>query len=384
MMSNRKPVTMKEIAEIAGVSRPAVSAVLNDRHDSSIKVSREKREKILELARSLKYRPNFSAVQLTGKRDRSIGIITGCYQTGVASEFNRQLSIKLRVENYQAYFVGITDPKHELDTINDFISRGMSGIICDYTLNNVRQKDYPVPMVCVTEMVKDHDIAVDLELGTYALTRHLIGHGHRKIVFICSRLCNNTAKYEGFRRACSEAGLPPPEKDILELLWNPDFADRIDHMIRKEKVTAFFSNGDMLAGKLIAWLQSRGYRVPEDVAVASCDGLDIADIARVPLTTIIQPVRELAGQTVRILLEKIEKHHCGRIAEPVLVEPEFRLSRSCGCPAHEKKYVFWEWLPISLESADQNIKPLPPQFRNEDKILSLKELTKINHGGIKK
>ncbi len=376
-MAERKMVTMKEIAELAGVSRPAVSAVLNDRRDSSIKVSKEKREKILELARNLKYRPNFSAVQLTGKRDRSIGIITGCYQTGLSSEFNHQLSIKLRLENYQAYFVGVTDPKHELDTINDFISRGMSGIISDYTLNNIRQKDYPIPMVCVSEMVEDRDIAVNLERGFYGLTRHLIAHGHRRMVFVCSQLRYNAQKYDGFRLACREAGLPALGKDIVPLVWDVDFADRIHHLIRKEKVTAFLANGDVMGGGLITWLENQGYRVPEDVAVVSCDGLDIGNITKVPMTTVIQPVRELAEQTVNILLDKIERHYCGRIAEPVLVEPRFRLNRSCGCPRCDKKYIFWEWSPISMESVEQNIKPLPPQFKDGNKFLTFEELINI-------
>ena len=61
----KKPVTMQQIAKLAGVSRPAVSAVLNNREDSSIKVSQEKRERILDIARNLKYRPNFAAIQLT-------------------------------------------------------------------------------------------------------------------------------------------------------------------------------------------------------------------------------------------------------------------------------------------------------------------------------
>ena len=67
----QKPVTMQQIARLAGVSRPAVSAVLNNRENSSIKVSQEKRERILDIARNLKYRPNLAAIQLTGKIGRA-------------------------------------------------------------------------------------------------------------------------------------------------------------------------------------------------------------------------------------------------------------------------------------------------------------------------
>ena len=63
----QKPVTMQQIARLAGVSRPAVSAVLNNRENSSIKVSQEKRERILDIARNLKYRPNLAAIQLDRK-----------------------------------------------------------------------------------------------------------------------------------------------------------------------------------------------------------------------------------------------------------------------------------------------------------------------------
>ena len=100
----QKPVTMQQIARLAGVSRPAVSAVLNNRANSSIKVSQEKRERILDIARNLKYRPNLAAIQLTGKRDRTVGIVHSCYVLGIHDEMIRRLAIQLRLAGYKSFF----------------------------------------------------------------------------------------------------------------------------------------------------------------------------------------------------------------------------------------------------------------------------------------
>ncbi len=372
---------MKQIAEMAGVTRPVVSAVLNNNHDSSIKVSKEKREKILELARSLKYRPNFSAVQLTGKRDKSIGIIHGCYMTGIQSELARLLAIKLRVEDYQAYFVGITDPRHELDTINDFISRGMSGIISSYTLNHIRQEDYPIPITCFSEIHRNYDLIANLDEGIYTLTRHLQAHGHRKIAFVCARLTLNENKFHGYQRAMKEAGVTVPPEWLLELTWNARFADDIRKLI-DSGVKAFVLNGDMLAGRFIQWLNENGYRVPEDIAIVSCDGLEATDITRTPLTTVVHPVAALVDGAIRITMNKIEKNMFARYPEPEKISPRYRISRSCGCPAHKSnKLIFWEWFPITLESEGQNIKPIPPELEEKPVLLTSKEVLNIKPGG---
>ncbi len=369
-----KPVTMKQIADMAGVSRPAVSAVLNDRLDSSIKVSREKREKILELARSLKYRPNFAAIQLNGKRDKSIGVIHGCYTTGTNSEMLRLLSIKLRVEGYQGYFVGITDPKHELDTINDFISRGMDGIISYYTLNDIRQADYPIPMVCIEASIhNDFDVSSDQHSGFYTATSHLLRHGHRKIGLLCAIALPNIHKIKGYQQALRDAGIEPREDWIISLTWNKDFLRVIENLLA-DGVRAFVCSGDMLAGKFIAWLNDRGYRVPEDVAVFGNDGLEVANITPVPLSTIVHPLSKLADRTVELLINKVGEQRTGREKKPTIIKPGYRLSRSCGCPLHDRKLIHWEWMPITLESASQNLKPPPPELAEKSGILTEDEL----------
>lgn len=125
----QKPVTMQQIARLAGVSRPAVSAVLNNRENSSIKVSQEKRERILDIARNLKYRPNLAAIQLTGKRDRTVGIVHSCYVLGIHDEMIRRLAIQLRLAGYKSFFVPVTDPQQELETLNELASRGLPGFL---------------------------------------------------------------------------------------------------------------------------------------------------------------------------------------------------------------------------------------------------------------
>ncbi len=337
----QKPVTMQQIARLAGVSRPAVSAVLNNRENSSIKVSQEKRERILDIARNLKYRPNLAAIQLTGKRDRTVGIVHSCYVLGIHDEMIRRLAIQLRLAGYKSFFVPVTDPQQELETLNELASRGFAGILTSYSLVNLKQQDYPMPVVMISENLASYDIGVDLKTGFHTMTRHLLAHGHRRIGFLCSTLKYNALKLEGLREALAEAGIPWKQEYLVELSWNAGFAEQILNLIRKERVTAFAVAGDLLANRFMHWLRRQGLRVPEDIALFGTDGLEAANQGLVPLTTIVQPLDSIARRAVNLLLEKIEQP--GRQqspGKPELIQPLYRISRSCGSTEHQEQTIY--------------------------------------------
>lgn len=377
-LNMQKPVTMQQIARLAGVSRPAVSAVLNNRENSSIKVSQEKRERILDIARNLKYRPNLAAIQLTGKRDKAVGIVHSCYVFGIHDEMIRRLAIQLRLAGYKSFFVPVTDPRQELETLNELASRGFAGILASYSLVNLKQQDYPMPVVMISENLASYDIGVDLKTGFHTMTRHLLAHGHRRIGFLCSTLKYNALKLEGLREALAEAGIPWKQEYLVELSWNTGFAEQILNLIRKERVTAFAVAGDLLANRFMHWLRRQGLRVPEDIALFGTDGLEAANQGLVPLTTIVQPLDSIARRAVNLLLEKIEQP--GRQqspGKPELIQPLYRISRSCGCPEHQEKTIYWEGIPLTLEHSSPYIEPPPPELEAEEILLTQQEILKL-------
>lgn len=369
-------VTTKQIAELAGVSRPVVSAVLNGSDGPNIRVSLEKREKIMELARSLKYRPNPAAMQLKGCSRKSIGVIMDCYIFESRADLIKQLSIQLRLQDYQCHFAAVTDPVHELEMIQDFISRGVSGIIQAYTANGVEHEKWQVPLVGL-EDVEGADISSDFGRGIWVMTRHLIDHGHRKVGYISMKSSFNNRKLRGYQEALQEAGITPEDDWIVDLTWNEFLPSELLRLIEKERVRAFVCGSDRIAAKFISWLARHDYRVPEDVAVTGYDGSELGNLAGVPLTTVVIQNHELARKSIELLLDKIEEHQLTKTVPPLQVKPMFRLSRSCGCPIHRDNGIYWEWVPLVLGDMDHHIKDPPADLKPEVNLLSEEAVLKI-------
>lgn len=159
----------------------------------------------------------------------------------------------------------------------------------------------------------------------------------------------------------------------------PALPEQILNLIRKERVTAFAVAGDLLANRFMHWLRRQGLRVPEDIALFGTDGLEAANQGLVPLTTIVQPLDSIARRAVNLLLEKIEQP--GRqqsSGKPELIQPLYRISRSCGCPEHQEKTIYWEGIPLTLEHSSPYIEPPPPELEAEEILLTQQEILKLS------
>lgn len=317
-------ITMRELARLAGVSRPAVSAVLNNSNAS--RVSAEKRELILHLARTYHYRPNLAAIRLNGKPSRMIGIILDDL-TEVGDIRQKRLSTLLHLEGYTLHAVLFTGVAQACDVIRNFISSGVDAVIFpSIVLEQLRHEDLDVPIV-----IYGREIDVDYGAGTEQITRHLIkSHGHRKILTLTTEfLFGAKAKYEGYARAMRDAGLKA--LPVLESIGNRKFDSQLAAYLRSG-VTAFVTFGDVFAAQLIAHFRARGIRVPEDVAVTGFD----ATGTHPEITSVADPAAETAEEMARLILKKISGELQGAV--PIrLIRPGLYIGTSCGCPPVKRR-----------------------------------------------
>lgn len=310
-------ITAKQIAEMVGVSRQAVYSVLS--HKPKCLVSPEKKERILFLAKAYHYKPNMAAVSLNGKPTFQIGAVLDSF-TGMEGRIVSRLAPKLEIENYSLQASMITGIQQGIDLIRKYSSCGMDAVIFSGSrLTDVRYEDYPVPLLAV-----ETDFGTDFAAGSRLATEHLIQvHGHRKIVHVAAE-AGPFPKYLGYCEAMKAAGLKP--FPVLHTILNPQFGTELKRYLDLG-VTAFVASGDAKASRLIYYLRNQGIRVPEDVAVTGVDAFgnypEIASVAA--------PVEKIAAQGCRMILEKIRGKILRRL-EPELILPEFKPSRSCGCP----------------------------------------------------
>jgi LacI family transcriptional regulator len=173
--------------------------------------------------------------------------------------------------------------------------------------------------------------------GAYELTGPLRDvHGYRDLRFIAGPDSpDSTARFEGFRAALVERGLPAPRQPDLVGDFTTAGGRRVVSRLVEEGTVprALVCANDQTAVGAMAALRQAGVRVPDEVAVAGFDGIQLGRHLRPGLTTVVQPMRTFGAEAVRLLRDRIaERDLPGRDIElPVRLEPR----GSCGCPERE-------------------------------------------------
>ncbi len=315
-----KAVRLADIAKEVGVSTVTVSKALSGQKG----VSEQMRERIRKLAEELGYRQP-SAARLENANRRS------SYQIGVLVE-------ESYLEKYDSFYwqmyqqVSTCALSCECFTLMEVVNRRtkelpelpkllkeqkVHGVIVigkmpDPFLSLLRESG-GVPMVYLdfTDESQEADAVIsDSYYGAYYLTNYLLEKGHRKIAYVGTLLATGsiTDRYFGYVKALLEHGIRPRED------WLLSDRDKDSGRIREELLrlpadmpTAFFCNCDLTAGMLIQKLREKGYRVPEDIAVAGFDNYIYPGSCDVGITTYEVNLAGMASQAVSILIGRMEK-----------------------------------------------------------------------------
>jgi LacI family transcriptional regulator, galactose operon repressor len=319
-------VTLKDIAERAKVSRSAVSLFLNNSETKH--VSAENKKRILKAIDLLGYRPNYAARSLRGGASMTIGIVGGMFSVPVHDAINNALMHELWRHGYQALLGENIHKNTTTKTIcAELESRGVDALIITSAASEKEKENISVPFISVTHNQAYFDIAIDMEYGGYLAGKHLIEHGHRKISYVSSSL-KDKGRFSGLENALSEAGFNSCKKFRVKKN-SKNSEEKIITLVKDSGVSAFFCINDFTAVAVMKLLQDNGIKVPEDVAIIGFDGLAFTEFTSPALTTVVQPVQELATESVKLLLNKlkgVKKTQKIKLIKPYLVH-----SGSCGC-----------------------------------------------------
>lgn len=343
-------ITMSELAKLAGVSRQAVSAALNN--GGASRVSPAKRARILELARETGYVPNIAARQLKGIADRLVGLITVPSHMGIAATLQSEVISALQRRGFEA----LTTQHYDTETVlRGFKARRVSGVIMLRDFPVMKQLGFCPFVTCDSQRERGFDVKCDHEAGAFEATAHLLNvHRRRKIVFVAiddSLSGSNGLKYAGMLRAAREGGIKVDASNLLLAkttlrrsdsgLYETIAADagKMVAEIIKRGADAILCTNDFIAGRLIHWLKEAGLNIPSDIAVVGFDGYTWTRFTDPPLATIVQPVRKMAEVTVETLAERIEKNIIGATSAEVKIKPSFLPAESCGCATKRSKLI---------------------------------------------
>ncbi len=325
-----RTVTLKHVAERAGVAPITVSRAINTPNS----VSASLRAQIAEAVSTLGYVPNRVAGMLASADTRVVPVIVPSLSNAVFIEVIQGVQTVLEAEGYQL-LLGNTqyDLGRETELVSTLLGWSPAGIIVAGLRHAGRTqallRGCGRPVVEVMEAGRPIDMNVGLShLKAGAMMgRHLIERGYRRIGFVGGRLeadYRAMQRYRGLDRALAEAGLrrrPPfehpesssPEVGGRELLAVLQQAPELDAL--------FFANDDLAVGALLRAARE-GIAVPGRIAIAGFNGLGIGALTSPALTTIVSPRRDIGEIAARKLLARV----AGLPAGPARVDVGCRLA----------------------------------------------------------
>ncbi len=321
-MSGRQ-ITIKDVAQAAGVSFKTVSRVLNDEPN----VREALRERVKAVAAELGYVPNVAARDLAGGRSFLIGLMFDNPSESYISKIQTGAITRCRTTGYYLIVEPLEptdDAKRALDPI---LSRlRVDGLIltppiCD---NAAVLEAIERAGVRYVRIAPDRDlprapcVTMDDVSAAYDMTQRLLALGHRRIAFI-KGLPEHSAtprRLEGFQRAMGEAGviIPPGHIEAGAFSFESGMVAAERLLALDQRPTAVFaSNDDMALGVMWAAMRA-GLSVPGHISVAGFDDSEPARMAWPQLTTIRQPIAEMGAAAVDLLIEANAR---GRGSRPV-------------------------------------------------------------------
>lgn len=292
-----RPVTISDVARLAGVSVPTVSRVLT----GAAKVSDGRRRQVLDAISELGYRPSAAAQTLASRRSNVIGIVAGNTSRYGYAEAIRGVEEAARAAGLLSFIVVVeTADEADVSAATDAVLRqSPAGVV-------VLKFDPPgvaalaalqphIPVVALSGVPESGvpQAVLDESHAAAAITRHLLGLGHRTVHHVrVPPSGKEDGRTAGWRHALAEAGIETPA--IRDVSWDPRSAYAVGIEIAAEAdVTAVLCGNDETAMGLIRGLHDAGKGVPTDVSVAGFDDHPLAAMFLPSLTTARQDFAEL-------------------------------------------------------------------------------------------
>lgn len=345
-------VTAKQVAEKAGVSLATVSRVIN----RSGYVEASVRARIEAVMAEVGYFPNRTAKNLATGKTKTVGLIITSLQSPYFIRLTEGIQDVLADKGYHLLLSNTKfSSKIELENLQLLREGMLDGVITstgslthEVMVELVRQN---YPMVFINRLfdeIKEEPnragfVLGDLRYAGQNVARYLLEQGHRNIAVLygAANSTSNQLRLEGMREAFAERGLQlrpellrcvpyPPELsgglDDKEGAWA--YSETLELLQTHPEVTAILVFYHPMLSGIMQALRDVGRKVPESVSLVGFDDFPLAPFLDPPLTVMAQPVYEIGRAAARLLVQKIEDPTL-RVAEPIVLKPEFTIRRSC-------------------------------------------------------
>jgi DNA-binding LacI/PurR family transcriptional regulator len=272
-------------------------------------------ERIKRLAARMGYVPSAAARSLKTSHSRALGVVVTNIADPFLGEVVRGIEETSRLANYSLFLsASYHDSQREKTALRVLAEHRVEGaIICSSQVSESHLRDLErsgVPIVLINNQVAGdfaHSISHDDMAGGHAVTRHLLGLGHRRIAYLGNAAGGqaNLDRCAGYQAALVETGAEAPAEWRLAAPGGRPADAQVAAetlLMLAPRPTALVCFNDMLALGVLHRLLQAGVRVPGDVSVTGFDDVFVAEYANPPLTTFVQPKYQLGCDAAALLL----------------------------------------------------------------------------------
>ncbi|MDO1581106.1 substrate-binding domain-containing protein [Rhizobium oryzicola] len=302
--------TLEDVAKKAGCSIATASRALGARGPVSDGVKGRVRKAAAELG----YRHGTAGPGRGGRRPL-IGVLIPSITNPVFAASLSQIQNRMQVGGHAVVLAQSNyDPAQEADAIEALLSERPTGLIL--TLCNaehsVPQADRLPPTVLLNNLptsIFPAAVTVDNREAGRLITRQLIDHGHRRILFVSGNFAASDRaflRFEGYQSALAAAGVDSLPALQIPFIGSYEQLD-ISIAVAEHRPTAIIASNDLLACGVIGALRRQGLSVPQDVSVAGFDGIAMGQLMTPPLTTIEMPDSSMGAVAASLLLDMAER-----------------------------------------------------------------------------
>ncbi|HEU5078908.1 MAG TPA: LacI family DNA-binding transcriptional regulator [Opitutaceae bacterium] len=319
-----RAATLADVGREAGVSAMAASTVLNGARTSS-RISPETRQRIIEAAEKLRYRPNAAARALADRRMNTLGV-AAVFDGNQLNQyflevFNGVVEAAARHNQNTTVFT-LHDWHKDVERLPGFCDGRIDGLILigpTFTREALEMLPEHTPCVAVHS---NHDLPrlvnleSDEEKGARDATAYLISKGHRRIMHLAGPkdLLGAQRRLRGYKRALADARIEFDPALVVQADFSMEGGTLALSRWLKEPTTrllpqAIFCANDALAMGAMEALAKMGFRVPTDISIVGFDDTLAARSTVPQLTTVRQPLRAMGVKGVEVLLDRIQSIH---------------------------------------------------------------------------
>ncbi len=330
-------VTLKQIAQVAGVSIAAVSKALKGDTDISV----ETRERIAKISKEMGYTPNAIARNLVNRKSNVIGVLIPNLSTPIYPLIFRGISEGAMKHNY-TLLIGETNRKVEEEKkyVRTLLENRVSGIIMSPVTSDIGHiieiVQDQIPIVYFGGKVNDtmrNYVGVNNILGSQLATEYLVGLGHKNITMLSDNSHTKTRhdRIQGYNSVMHKHGL---KVSIIIDRSGLRARECGYHNMKKllepgrDMPTAIIASNDEIAIGVMEAALENNLKIPEDLSVVGYDDIEYASLPMINLSTVSQPKQEVGNLTVELLQNIISGENPNYINQTIL-DPELIIRGTC-------------------------------------------------------